>query len=425
MKRALLLLAALGLAACGDEEPTGLGGPLLPGGGVTTFEVFLEPGDYLAFDTSFTGYVEPFLAGVQVVAEDYEGALDAHALTSFSIVRTVSVRDAGGTVVIDSVPNYFAGRLVLRLDTTRSDLSGRVRLAAYRLAESWDEGTATWSMRTDSVGRQEAWAQPGGTLSELIDTLSWTQAEGDSVTFEIDSTTVQLLRDTATAAKGIVIVAESPGSRVRINAMTLYADARSTVDPDTVVTTQGVAQQRTFIYSPEQSRSASDLRVGGVAPYRPVLRLRDDVADLQIACPGITRCFVPLSEVTINLASLQLFLDESPPGFMPDDSVQLAAIEVIETAGIPLERSPLGGALGVLSRYINEAALEDPAAQAVYELPISTLLREIVSDSTGDAPMALTILPRVEGPTYFGYFTFKQLPRLRLVVTVAQEVQLQ
>ena len=51
-----LALLAIGLTACTRETPSEIGGPLLPPGDVSTFEVILDPADYLVFDTAFSGY---------------------------------------------------------------------------------------------------------------------------------------------------------------------------------------------------------------------------------------------------------------------------------------------------------------------------------------------------------------------------------
>ena len=50
-----VLFGLLLVTACTDEAPTEVGDDLLPSGEVRTFEVILQPGEYLAYDTTFTG----------------------------------------------------------------------------------------------------------------------------------------------------------------------------------------------------------------------------------------------------------------------------------------------------------------------------------------------------------------------------------
>src|SRR5690606_21073944 len=45
-------------------------------------------------------------------------------------------------------------------------------------------------------------AEPGGTSAALVDTATWDPAEGDSVSFVVDSLTVALWADTLDAARG-------------------------------------------------------------------------------------------------------------------------------------------------------------------------------------------------------------------------------
>ena len=147
--------AALVAAACGDEDPTGVGGPLLPGGVVRTFQVVLGPEAFLAGDTTLGGFTRPAESGYMVVAEDFGGTFDAHALARFDRPpRSVSYRDTAGATRQDTLPRFTGGVVVMRVDTARSAAAGPVRLRLHRIAEPWDPATATWTARVDSVGRR-------------------------------------------------------------------------------------------------------------------------------------------------------------------------------------------------------------------------------------------------------------------------------
>ena len=73
-----LALTTLVLAACTQETPSEIGGSLLPPGDVKTFEVILEPQQYLVFDTAFSGYAKAFDTSVKVAARKFEGVVDAN-----------------------------------------------------------------------------------------------------------------------------------------------------------------------------------------------------------------------------------------------------------------------------------------------------------------------------------------------------------
>ena len=103
--QALCACAAVLLGACGSDSPVEVGAGLLPAEPVTTFEVVLEADQFLALDSAFALYNQPADAGFAMIAADYAGVLDAHALNRFSIVRTITVRDTlANSVRIDSLP---------------------------------------------------------------------------------------------------------------------------------------------------------------------------------------------------------------------------------------------------------------------------------------------------------------------------------
>jgi len=139
---ALCVLAPL--AACGEESPTDVGGSLLPGQAIRTIEVMLDPALFLARDTSFSGYSDPALANFFVLAKSFQGVLDAHALARFDIPTVIAVTDSAGTLRSDSAPRFFAGRIVLQLDTPRSAAARPFTARAVRVEEPWDPASTNW-----------------------------------------------------------------------------------------------------------------------------------------------------------------------------------------------------------------------------------------------------------------------------------------
>lgn len=415
------------LAACGNDSPVEVGEGLLPGEPVGTFEVVLEADRFLALDSAFALYHTPADASFAIIAENYQGALNAHVLRRFSIVRTISVRDTlTNTVRLDTLPRYFGGRLVVRVDTVRTAVASG-RLAAYQSAESWDARSATWQLRVDTGAVQLPWTQPGGTLGPLVASGEWVRAEGDSLVMPIDSATLAVLRDSAVAGRGLIIVGETPDQRFRIREIALRADARSSLPTDTVVTTSGVNLGGTFIYDPVPEPRVDDPRAGGVPAYRTLIRLRAGLDSLVIDCPDDFaggECSFRLGDVAITLAQLEYDLAAPPPYFVPEDSVLLAALPLLETPGIPFARSPLGSPLQAIgaNRFVRPSDFADVASAAPVRFVVTSAIRQAVS---ADAPaIGIAIVPAAELST-FGFVPFQPQPRLRLVLTTSQEVQLQ
>src|SRR5688572_30200235 len=163
LSRGLLLITCIVIAACTEEEPTDVGDNLIPSGDVRTFEVILNPADFIEYDTTFAGYSSAQDAVFGIVANKFEGVVDANLLIRMAEpLRVISVRNSAGTVVPDSNPQYFAGRMVIKIDTLRTDSDVPVSFAAYKTAEEW-QFSATWTLRIDTGSVELPWTTPGGT----------------------------------------------------------------------------------------------------------------------------------------------------------------------------------------------------------------------------------------------------------------------
>src|SRR5690606_41249015 len=88
--------------ACADEDPTGVGGPLVPGGAVRTFEIVLEAEDFLVSDTAVGGFVTQGQLLYRVLACGYEG-MTAHAVGRLA-PAPASATDAGSSGACRTVP---------------------------------------------------------------------------------------------------------------------------------------------------------------------------------------------------------------------------------------------------------------------------------------------------------------------------------
>lgn len=416
------VIAALLAAGCGVEEPTGVGGGLLPTDMIRTFEVVLEPARYLVFDTAFGLYSAPAGADFMIAATGYQqGALDSRMLARFTLPTTVSL-PVQGVVRVDSMPTFFAGDVVLVVDTTGASTAPPARLALFRNTEDWDEGSATWTLRVDTPGARLPWSQPGGSPGVLIDTASFTAAS-DSVRIPVDSATLAIWRNATDPQRGAVIVVQTLETRLRTSVPELHLRGRASIRPDTVVTASVAASQRTFIFQPEQPDSVTVPRVGGTPAWRTFVRLRDRLDTVTVACPGEPNCRVRLSAAQINRAALQLQPVASPAGFDPEMDIQVTAHFALPTANVPLHRSPLTQLLSLSDTIPRSSFLA--AGAPVIELAVTDLILTVVrepSDTTEFRPAYFALLP--EGPRTFGFGTFAELPPLRLVISIAKELQL-
>jgi len=409
------------LAACGEESPTEAGGPLLPGE-VRSFEVILEPSRYLVSDTAFSGFADAFDVNYFVVANAFDDALNAHMLTRFDMPVAISVRDNAGVLRQDSAPIYFAGEVIFLVDSIRSSSKGPLELELMRLDEPWHAPSATWALRVDTPGARLPWTVPGGTTSTRIDTSTWSSSQKDTLRFAVDSATLAAWADTANKGRGSLLRLLDPGERVRITEVSLRADARSTIDPDTVVTVTIRPPATTFVWDPPIPATSDALRLGGITAWRSFLTLKPRLDTLNLPCPDVPNCTVQLREVTINHAALLLEPEVPQPGFAPEDSIQPIARILLESDDVPLIRSLLGGVAGGTSAPLPPARF---VGTQPIELPLTDYLTQIAADTVSATmvPPAIALLPGVQSAT-FGYAAFRSAPRLRLVVSVASELQL-
>jgi hypothetical protein len=426
---AVPLVAAVLAASCDVEGPTGVGGGLLPPDVITTFEVVLDPARYLVSDTAFGVYSSPADGDFLIVASSYQGALDSRALARFTLPTTVTL-PVNGVSRTDSLPTFFAGEVVFAVDTTGASSSPPVLLALFRNTEDFDDGSATWTLRVDTPGARLPWAQPGGSPGVLVDTASFS-ATSDSVRLDVDSATLAIWRDTSDPQRGAVIAVQTTGARLRTSSPLLHLRGRASIRPDTVVTASVGATSQTFIFQPEQPDSSAVPRTGGTPAWRTFVRLRDRLDTITIACPGDPNCRIRLSDATINRAALQLQPIPAPAGFDPETSVQVTAHFALPLSTVPLHRLPImaepraaNGRALTQSDTIPRASFVTPGA-AVVELPVTDLILTVVqepADTTVFRPTHLALLP--SGTRTFGFATFDALPPLRLVISIAKELQL-
>ena len=421
----LCIAGVIGLLGCGEEDPTDVGGSLLPGQAIRTVELIVDGATYLARDTSFTGYTRPSNAGYFVFANSFQGVFNANAIGHFDMPTAIAVVDTGGTLRTDSMPTLFAGRIVLLIDTLRSDGPAPARFRAHRLTEEFDVGSANWTYRVDTTGVQTPWSQPGALGGMPIDTASWV-AGRDSVVIPVDSATIAAWADTMNAARGAVVIMETAGIRAVATDFVLRVDARSTLNPDTVVTTTIRPPERTFLFDPVLAAAGVEPLVGGNPAWRAYFEFNSGIDTLTVACPDApVTCRIPLRDADITFAAMQLVPRVSPPGFLPSDSMQLVSRLLLVSDIAPLPRSPLGAAIGVTRGFVRRTRFLAPAGGDPIEIPVTEYVRALVADTSTAVPLTrwIAVHPGIEGID-IGVAAFDPMPRLRLVLTVASELQL-
>lgn len=427
---------ALGCAVavgCADEDPTSVGGPLLPGGSVRTYELILDADDFLASDTTLSGFATPSLAGFRALAGDFDG-LQANALVRFSPPPgAVLYTDTAGVARLDSMPTFLDGRVLVKIDTLRSQAAGPVRLELYELAEEWDPRSASWTLRVDSGQVQLPWAVPGGTAAALLDTATWDPDGADSVSFAIDSATAARWADTTDMTRGALIRVTTPDARLISPVTLLRLKARPSARPDTVVESTVGVIGGTFVADPIPP-PGSALRVGGLPSWRSFLRFQR-LDTLALPCPGEpagSGCVLRLDEAKINYAALVLQPRAAPPGLAPEDSLRVDARAVLVAPSVPLERSPLGSLASVFaSDAVEPSVFQAGATPGTIEVPLTRFVGILAAGDADDGtapPSMLALYSGSEGGA-FGLGSFDGIegaapPRLRLIVTIATQVEI-
>jgi len=436
LRGVLVVAAAVLAAACGRESPTAVGGGLLPGGAVRTFEVILDASQFLRADTTVSGFVRASTTVFEIVAQSFGGSVTAHSLARFVQPGTsITVLDSTGTSRTDTLPHFFAGTVVLQVDTLAVNGTSPVLLRLFRTAEPWDGYSASWTMRVDSGSTHLAWATAGGTVGPMVDTATWTPG-ADSVVFHVDSATIAAWADTTDAGRGALVAAATAGSRLRFLSIGYNVQAHSSIRKDTVVTQAPGVVGATFIYTPDiPAPKPGTLQIGGVPAWRSFLTFAPDLETRTLACPaslGVS-CTFSLQRATVNYAGL--LLQPAPAGaWAPEDSVRPSAWISDTSRLVPLSRAPLGIQIGVSSPAYPATLFQGTPTATAMTVPVTSFVAALAGDTArvgaaAGATRTLGIL-NVPEPGLFGVATFygraagALAPRLRLVVTIASEAQL-
>ncbi len=421
----LVILAGLagstGLTGCSDEIPTTVGAGIVDPG-YRSYEVVLDADAFLQADTTYDRIGSTHSAPFALVANAFEGELDAHTLFRVNVPTSAVWQDTAGNTMSDSAFTIVGANVTLVLDTL-SEAAGPIDLEAVQLTESWDPGSVTWELRADTADAPLPWAEPGGTPGAVLSAVRWISA--DTVVMPLDSAAAAVLTDSAAAFHGGIVRATSPGARLRIQSIGFAFEVRPE-SQDTVVEA-GSARAGSFIVTPGASTpAAGELRVGGVPTWRSAIQFRR-MADVEIPCGDGTGCTLPLSDATVNLASLVLH-PLAVGSRRIERPYRVEARAILRAPGVPLSRSALAASYGTMAEAIEPAAFTGASPDATAEIPLTSYIRQNIDPPTeGDPVLWVALLARDErAAPVFGYGAYGGLasaepPRLRLVVTAPIE----
>ena len=421
-------LLSLPAVACTDDPPTATGGEVFPGSLPSTFQVVLPADSFFQQLGSFTGYSGPADADYQLVANRFDGSLQANTLVTLAAFPASFSYTQGGTARTDTLATLGRGALVARLDSVASTSAGPMELQLWEVGQAWDPATVSWTFAVDTTGGQVRWTQPGGSRAVLLSSATLTtgaRAAGDSVVFALDSLSVQ--RIARAGFPGLLITASGAQGRVQLQAggiqLRTGAHPRS-ASPDTVLAVNVSPTAARFVFDPDQpSPAAGILQAGGIRSARTLLRVQ--LPGTLPGCQSGACARVSTRDVTLNEVSLLLTPTAVPGGFRPVAPVPIALRRVAEPElG---RRAPLGDVVNeIIGLDLNRRPVYGGGrfvpADSVLAVPLTSFASNLVASDTTRFSLALLSDPGtlfgVPRSLSFGAAWFTAAPRLRIVYTL-------
>lgn len=411
-------LVAVALAGCENQLPTLTGENSFPGGRVpVTIEASVPAAQFVRRDTVLEGFggSPTFL----LVANSFDGALNAHTLARFGGFPESVTYTAAGATRTESSFTYGPGRVVARVDSTASRPRREIALQLLPITQAWDSSAVSWENAVNRPGAVVPWRTRGGTTGAVAATGSWVPGDTtrrDSVVWQIDSLTVARLA--RGEIQGLLVRSAVPGSRLEISRLSMSFAVRPAGRPDTAIAFQVVQGAQTFIVTPDPPAGPGSLRVGGLSGARSVLQL--DLTQKVSSCrPGQTGAgcsLVDLKDVTLNNVSLVLEPVTVPAGYRPLSLVTLATRRILEP---DLGRlSPLGDVLS--SREVPAASFAPASLTPVIVDLTATVVEALRTRKT---TLDLALVADV-GQLHFGTVWFGTAPKLRVLYTIVTRPEL-
>ena len=408
------------LAACDNEIPTATGSDLFPDGlSPTTLQIEFGGAELLLREEVYAGFGDPRFAPFMLLANRFDGILDAHPIFRVPVPDTVTYSVAGVSRR-EEIQTFRDAQIVLLVDSLASAPAQTNRILLWELAQPWDSATVTWENASDGEAGAVPWTTPGGALGALVSDDFWipeSPTQGDTVSLSLDSATVARMREPG--HPGFALTTERVGSRLKISSLTFVADAVPAGTPDTTVEVTSENGPRQFIFSPQQDAVPGVLESGGFRGDRSILEI--DLDQEVEACPeeGGVCSVLPLRNVTVNRAQIVL----EPlyvPGHRPlaDPTVQLRRIAEPELGRF----APLGSVL--TSDTISASAFAPDTDREVTLDVTATLLQRLAQQRGAiaegepyDPKLSFAILTS-HAVADLGLLRFQRSPRLRVLYTL-------
>lgn len=416
--------------ACDETTPTATDPGLLPVA-PTTVEVQIPFSVFGSNAQVFSGFGRVSQLNTALVANDFDGVLEARTLARFGIYpRSVSVPNESGVVVTDTMITYIGGRVVAIVDTLTAVVEEPPLIIAGALRDEWHPPSAGWTLARDTVGDVLPWPEEGAGPVTFLDSARWDPAVGDTVMFDVDSATVNAWADTADGSRGLRLSSTASGVRLEFTSVLLNVDIRPSVNPDTVVERAVFTEDRTFVYQPPPAPTSGEFRVGGAPSWRTTFRV--ELPEFLEGPPELCEaagCPFLLSSESVNQATLVLHSATSPPGFQPDDTLALDIRTVLSEDDLP--KSPIGSSLAGLLGVSAPPEYFGDDPQGEMSIPITSFIQDRIRGTTpaGDpAPEVLTLLSIFE-PLSLEIMSFRgpgqeNEPTLKMILTTRVGVPL-
>jgi hypothetical protein len=408
-------VAMLALSGCSNDVPTATGTDLFPAGTeMTTIQILLPADGVLSRDTVYDGYTGIGNASYLLVANAFDGGLNAHALARFGAFPDSVTYTGTSGLVTDKTFTYASGRVTALVDTLAyADASLTLRL--YALEQPWDSLTATWENASEAPAPTVKWQTPGGTLGNLLAQATWERGDtllADTIVWNVDSLAMKQIATPGFA--GVAVTAVQSNLRVQISGLSLTANVHPSTRPDTTLKVAPAPAAQRFVFTPAPPTSSSAFRVGGLTSARSAFRLKLDLQvpsceDPLAGCP-----LVPLKDVTLNMAHLILEPLQVPSGYRPTVPNFLQLRKLLEPE---LGRQASLGEV-IAQDSIGPSLFVSPAGKSA-DVDLTNIFRAFADSSSID--LALLSTSRTSS---FGTLWFSRTPRLRLVYTLPRTPKL-
>jgi len=426
-RRLAVALLGLSLTGCERDEIVSVDPDQAPGQSAPTVEATIAAAAAPSWvDTVFGGFARPSAAPFMLL-EAGTPELASRGLVRFAIiVDSVTLPDT-----VSAIRSFDEGRVIIRTDTTRSQLAGAGTTLQLRLVEqSWDARSASWDNAVDSLGITEPWsAGPGGTLGAVLSETTLTELP-DSIVLSLgegSDSLISLWADTGRVNNGLALVVADSGSIVVGSGAVLRYDAVPDVVPDTTISLSVFASAASFIFDRSSpTMVAGVLRTGGVEGWRSFIEiaLPDSVAELS---SGQRRS---LRGSTVNRAELILIsLPPLPRPFAAATPFEVAAFELADDFGTFGPKTPLGPIITGSTFVLQPDSLQAGETVAIDITDRVQAFADVPADSTPPS-LRLLLRARLEART-FGFWEFGAAdgdpafaPSLRIVFTPPVEFSL-